>query len=48
MQVREFADGIEVAQALLVREIELRSRRDGGEYLKLTVGDRTGSVPAVI
>ncbi len=48
MQVREFADGNEVAQALLVREIEIRSRRDGGEYLKLTLGDRSGSVPAVI
>jgi 3'-5' exoribonuclease len=31
-----------------VREVELRSRRDGGEYLKLTIGDRTGSVPAVV
>jgi 3'-5' exoribonuclease len=48
MQVREFSDGCEVAQALLVREAELRSRRDGGEYLKITVGDRTGSVPAVV
>jgi 3'-5' exoribonuclease len=48
MQVREFVDGREIAQVLLVRELELRSRRDGGEYLKLTVGDRTGSVPAVV
>jgi 3'-5' exoribonuclease len=48
MQVREFADGIEIAQALLVREVEVRARRDGGEYLKLTLGDRTGSVPAVV
>ncbi len=48
MQVREFADGCDVAQALLVRETELRSRRDGGEYLKITIGDRTGSVPAVV
>jgi 3'-5' exoribonuclease len=48
MQVREFADGIEIAQALLVREGELRTRRDGGEYLKLTLGDRTGTVPAVV
>jgi 3'-5' exoribonuclease len=48
MQVREFADGIEIAQALLVREVEVRVRRDGGEYLKVTLGDRTGSVPAVV
>ena len=48
MRVREFADGCDVAQALLVREVELRARRDGGEYLKLTLGDRTGSVPAIV
>jgi 3'-5' exoribonuclease len=48
MQVREFADGAEIAQPLLVREVEVRTRRDGGEYLKLLIGDRTGSVPAVV
>src|SRR5438270_13322952 len=48
MQVREFADGCEVSQPLLVREVELRTRRDGGEYLRVTFGDRTGSVPAVV
>jgi 3'-5' exoribonuclease len=37
-----------VAQALLVRDIELRPRRDGGEYLKLLLGDRTGSVTAMV
>jgi 3'-5' exoribonuclease len=39
---------MEIAQALLVREVEVRSRRDGGEYLKVILGDRTGSVPGVI
>jgi 3'-5' exoribonuclease len=48
MQVREFADGMDVAQAFLVREVEVRTRRDGGEYLKLTLGDRTGTVPAMV
>jgi 3'-5' exoribonuclease len=48
MQVREFSDGCELAQALLVREAEVRARRDGGDFLKLTLGDRTGSVPAVV
>jgi 3'-5' exoribonuclease len=47
MKVREFVDGCDVMQALLVREAEVRVRRDGGEYLKLSLGDRTGSVPAV-
>src|SRR5207302_423915 len=48
MMVREFADGCDVSQALLVREAEVRRRRDGGEFLRLTLGDRTGSVPAVV
>jgi 3'-5' exoribonuclease len=48
MEVREFADGCEISQALLVRDVELRPRRDGGEYLKVLLGDRTGSAPAVI
>ena len=48
MRVREFVDGCEIAQVLLVREVEPSSRRDGGEYLKLMIGDRTGTVPAVV
>ena len=48
MEVRQFADGCEVAQALIVRDVEVRRRRDGSEYLKATMGDRTGSVPAMI
>jgi 3'-5' exoribonuclease len=48
MQVREFQDGCRVETALLVRGVETRRRREGGEYLKLTLGDRTGSVPAVV
>ena len=48
MRVREFADGCDIAQAFLVREAELRARRDGGEYLKLMLGDRTGSVAGVV
>ncbi|MEA2159898.1 MAG: 3-5 exoribonuclease [Solirubrobacteraceae bacterium] len=48
MKVREFADGIDIAQALLVRDAEVRTRRDGSEYLKLQLGDRTGSVVAMV
>ena len=47
MKVREFADGIEIAQALLVREIDVRRRRDGAESVRMTLGDRTGTIPAV-
>ena len=45
MKVREFADGCEVAQALLVRAVE---RNDGRQHLKLLLGDRTGSVSATV
>jgi 3'-5' exoribonuclease len=48
MQVRELTEGQIVEQVLLVREVEVRSRRDGGEYLRLMVGDRTGSLPAMV
>jgi 3'-5' exoribonuclease len=48
MKVRQFAEGCEVAQALVVRSVELRKRRDGSEFLKLSLGDRTGSVPALV
>src|SRR5262249_57501437 len=35
-------------QVLLVRAAEARSKRDGGEYLRLTLADRTGSVVAMV
>jgi 3'-5' exoribonuclease len=43
MRVREFSDGTEVCQALLVREADRH-----GDCLKLVLGDRSGSIPAVI
>jgi 3'-5' exoribonuclease len=46
--VRDFQDGLEVDQVLLVRGAETRSKRDGGEYLRLTLADRTGSVVAMV
>jgi 3'-5' exoribonuclease len=48
MRVRDFIEGCEVAQPLVVRQVEVRRRRDGGEYLKLALGDRTGSVFAIV
>ena len=48
MFVRDLVDGQEIDQVLLVREREVRSRRDGGEYLRLTLGDRTGAVTAML
>ena len=43
MRVREFAEGAEICQPLLVRGVE-RS----GENLRVVLGDRSGSVAAVI
>ncbi len=48
MKVREFADGMEISQTLLVREIEVRRRRDGAESVRLTLADRTGTIPATL
>jgi 3'-5' exoribonuclease len=42
MRVREFAEGTEICQALLVREVERH-----GDCLRLVLGDRSGSIPAV-
>ena len=48
MFVRELQVGAEVDCVLVVREAELRVKRDGGQYLRLTLGDRTGSLPAKV
>ena len=48
MPVRHFEDGQNVEQVFLVRERELRSRRDGSELLRLKLADCTGSVSAVL
>jgi 3'-5' exoribonuclease len=46
--VRDFTDGLDVDQVLLVRQVEARVKRDGAEYLKVSFADRTGSVPAMV
>ena len=46
MFVRELQEGAQVECVLIVREAELRSKRDGSQFLRLTLGDRTGSLPA--
>jgi 3'-5' exoribonuclease len=37
-----------VAMPLLVRDAQLRPQRDGTSLLKLTLSDRTGSLPAIV
>jgi 3'-5' exoribonuclease len=48
MLLRDATDGTDLDQVLLVREVERRSRRDGGEFLRLTLGDRSGQVTAMV
>jgi 3'-5' exoribonuclease len=48
MEVRELQIGARVQAPLLVREVRLRRRREGGELLTMRLADRTGSVPAVV
>jgi 3'-5' exoribonuclease len=48
MYVRDFQDGCTIDQALLVRSVATRRRGDGDEFLKLMLGDRTGSVSAIL
>jgi 3'-5' exoribonuclease len=48
MLVRDFEHGSDLDQVLLVREVDRRQKRDGGEFLKLVLGDRTGGVAAMI
>jgi len=47
MLVNQLTDGQDVDLVLLVRDREVRTK-DGEEYLKLGLGDRTGSVSALI
>jgi 3'-5' exoribonuclease len=46
--VNQLTDGQDIDIVLLVRDRQLRTKRDGGEYLKLGLADRTGSVSAII
>jgi len=48
MLIRDAVDGTDLDQVLLVREVERRSRRDGGEFLRVTLGDRSGQVVAMV
>jgi 3'-5' exoribonuclease len=48
MFVRELSDGQELEKVLLVRGCELRAKRDGTEFLRLSLADRTGAVAAIV
>ena len=46
--VRELAEGDAVASVFAVRERERRTRRNGEDFLRLKVADRTGTIEAVL
>jgi 3'-5' exoribonuclease len=48
MFVRDFQDGQDLDQVLLVRELERRTKRDGEPFLNVILGDRTGQVSAKV
>jgi 3'-5' exoribonuclease len=48
MIVRHLIDGQELDSVLLVRRRELRTGRDGEEFLLLGLGDRSGALSAVV
>ena len=48
MLVRDFEAGQDLDVVLVVREAERRLKRDGGEFLRIVLGDRTGGVPAMV
>ena len=48
MLVRDYTDGLEIDQALLVRGVDERRKSSGEPFLRLTLGDRTGAVVAMV
>jgi 3'-5' exoribonuclease len=46
--VRDLTDGQDLDQVLLLRAVEERTKRDGGTFLRLSLGDRTGRLTAVV
>src|SRR3954453_20724574 len=48
MLVRDFQDGQDLDVVLIVRAAETRHKRDGGAFLRLALGDRSGQVVAMV
>ncbi len=45
--LRELSDGDQVSGAFVVRERERRQKRNGEDFLRVVLADKTGSVPAI-
>jgi 3'-5' exoribonuclease len=48
MEVRDWQDGLEVDGVLLVRSVEARAKREGGDYLRVQLADRSGWATAML
>ena len=48
MLLQDHSDGDDLDLVLVVRDAELRQKPDGGDFLKLTLGDRTGTIAAMV
>lgn len=48
MPIRDLTHGVRCDMVLLVRGVERRTRRDGRDFLKVTFGDRTGTLTAMV
>jgi len=48
VSLKQLTDGAEVDGVFVIREVERRRRRDGGDYLRLQIGDRTGTVTCMV
>lgn len=48
MPIRDLTPGARCDLVLLLRGVDRRSRRDGRDFLKVTFGDRTGTLTAMI
>ncbi|HUA11514.1 MAG TPA: HD domain-containing protein [Solirubrobacteraceae bacterium] len=48
MALKDYVDGDDFDGVLLVQSLDRRRKADGGEFLRVTVGDRTGSVAAMV
>jgi 3'-5' exoribonuclease len=46
--LKDLTDGQDLDRVLLVREYEVRRKRDGGEFLRLVLADRSARVPAMV
>src|SRR5512138_1772510 len=45
--LREMSDGDQVTGAFVVRERERRQKRNGEDFLRVVLADKTGTVPAI-